>query len=193
MTRRDVDAEALRLVDQQRLDGAVQALDQRVGDPLVHERARRGRALLAGEAERGVGERGDDVVEVGVGVDDHAVLAAHLGHDALEVPLAGRELGGGLEDLEPDRAGAGERDRVHAGVRDERRADVALAGQEASAPAGTPAAWSASTIASAQAGDCSAGLSTTPLPVARPAATMPAGIASGKFHGPMTATTPRAA
>ena len=90
--RRDVDAEALRLVDQQRVDGAVQALEQRVGDPLVHEHAARGRALLAREAERRVGERGDGVVEVGVGVDDHAVLAAHLGHDALEVALAGGEL-----------------------------------------------------------------------------------------------------
>ena len=39
-------------------------------------------------------ERGDDVVEIGVGVDDHAVLAAHLGHDALEAALAGGELGG---------------------------------------------------------------------------------------------------
>ena len=90
--RRHVDAEALRLVDQQRLDRAVQALEQAVGDPLVHERAARGAALLAREAERRVGERGDGVVEVGVGVDDHAVLAAHLGDDALEVALAGREL-----------------------------------------------------------------------------------------------------
>ena len=42
--RRDVDAEALRLVDEQRLDGAVQALEQRVGD---RARARaRGAAAL---------------------------------------------------------------------------------------------------------------------------------------------------
>src|SRR3954452_18552419 len=46
----------------------------------------------AGGAEGGVGERGDAFVQVGVGVDDHAVLAAHLGHDALEVALAGGEL-----------------------------------------------------------------------------------------------------
>src|SRR4051794_1320751 len=56
--RRHVDAEPLRLVDQQLLDGAVQALEQGLGDPLVDERARRGAALLAGEAERGVGEGG---------------------------------------------------------------------------------------------------------------------------------------
>ena len=46
-----------------------------------------------------VGERGDGVVEVGVGVDDHAVLAAHLGHDALEVALAGGQLRSRAEDL----------------------------------------------------------------------------------------------
>jgi hypothetical protein len=66
-------------------------------------------------------------------------------------------------------------------------------GSSDSASRGTPPACSASTTASAQAGDCSAGLSTTPLPVASPAATMPAAIASGKFHGATTATTPRAA
>ena len=123
---RDIDAEALRLVDQQLVDGAVQALDQRVLHSVVDERAGGGRALLAREAERAVDEGGDDVVEVGVGVHDHAVLAAHLGHHALEVALAGGELGGRLEDAEADGAGAGERDRVDARVRDERRTDVAF-------------------------------------------------------------------
>ena len=33
---------------------------------------------------------GDDLVEVGVAVDDDAVLAAHLGDDALELALTGR-------------------------------------------------------------------------------------------------------
>ena len=72
---------------------------------------------------------------------------------------------------------------MDARVGDQRRAHVALAREQVERAGGTPAAWNASTIASAQPGDCSAGLSTTPLPVARPAATMPAGIASGKFHG----------
>ena len=75
---------------------------------------------------------------------------------------------------------------------DERRAHVALAGQQARAPrAGTPPARSASTSREAIAGDCSAGLSTTALPVTSAAAVMPQGIASGKFQGEMTATTPR--
>ena len=40
-------------------------------------------------------------------------------------------------------------------------------------------------------GVCSAGLKTTALPVTSAAATMPGGIASGKFHGAITTPTPR--
>ncbi len=87
---RDVDAEGVGLADDEHLDGAGDALEQRVGDRLVDEHARGRRALLAGVDERARHDRRHDVVEVGVGVDDHAVLAAHLGHDALEVALAGR-------------------------------------------------------------------------------------------------------
>ena len=43
----------------------------------------------------------------------------------------------------------------------------------------------------AHPGDCSAGFSTTAFPVASAADVMPQGIASGKFHGETTATTPR--
>ena len=99
-------------------------------DRLVAEHARGGRALLAGEVEGGVDERGHDLVEVGVGVDDDRVLAAHLGHHALEVALAVGHLGGGADDLEPDLVRAGEGDRVHARVLDQRGADVALARQQ---------------------------------------------------------------
>ena len=66
-------------------------------------------------------------------------------------------------------------------------------GSSASASGGTPASRSARTTMSPQPGACSAGLSTTALPVARPAAVMPMGIAIGKFQGEMTATTPRGA
>ncbi len=59
------------------------------------------------------------------------------------------------------------------------------------AEAGTPAARSAWTRMSAQPGDCSAGLSTTALPVASAPAVIPQGMASGKFHGEITAATPR--
>ena len=45
----------------------------------------------------------------------------------------------------------------------------------------------------ALAGDCSAGFRTAALPAASAAAVMPQGIASGKFHGEITAATPRGA
>ena len=93
-------------------------------------RARR-RALLAGVAEGRGDDRRDRVVEVGVGVDDDAVLAAHLGDHPLDVVLALRRLGGGADDLEPDRARAGERDQVHARVAHQRRAGLAEPGQQA--------------------------------------------------------------
>ncbi len=64
-------------------------------------------------------------------------------------------------------------------------------GRSDSASGGSPAAWSASTSASALAGDCSAGFSTTALPAASAAAVIPQGIASGKFQGAITAATPR--
>ena len=41
-----------------------------------------------GVAERRVHDRRDGLVEVGVRIHDHAVLPAHLGHDALHVRLA---------------------------------------------------------------------------------------------------------
>ena len=58
--------------------------------------------------------------------------------------------------------------------------------------AGVPADALALLPGYGDAGDCSAGFSTTPLPAASPAATIPVGIASGKFHGAITAQTPRA-
>ena len=43
------------------------------------------------------------------------------------------------------------------------------------------------------AGVCSAGLKQTALPAASAAVTIPVGMARGKFHGAMTAATPRTA
>ena len=55
---------------------------------------------------------------------------------------------------------------------------------------GTPAAQQASATTSAQRGVSGAGLNTTALPAARAASVPPAGMATGKFHGGITATTP---
>ena len=59
-------------------------------------------------------------------------------------------------------------------------------------PLGTPASIRMSKKRAAMTGDCSAGFITTAFPVTRAAAVMPQRIASGKFHGAITAATPRA-
>ena len=96
----------------------------------MRQHARRRRALLPRVAEGRRRDRGHRLVQVGVGIDDHAVLPAHLGHDALHVQLLGRRLRRGADDREPDRARAGEGDRVDARVAHQRLARVAEPGQE---------------------------------------------------------------
>ena len=58
---------------------------------------------------------------------------------------------------------------------------------------GTPAAQHASATISAHRGVSGEGLKTTALPAASAAQTPPVGIATGKFHGGTTATTPSGA
>src|SRR4051794_9917128 len=78
------------------------ALDEAVGD-LAHDvDALDTRAGLAGVGEAAPDRAGHGVVEVGVGADDHRVLAAELEHRALQ--LAGADLADRAPDL--DRAGA---------------------------------------------------------------------------------------
>ena len=60
-------------------------------------------------------------------------------------------------------------------------------GRSCNASSGTPAARRSSTSGARRPGICSAGLSTTGLPITSAPATMPHGIASGKFHGAITA------
>ncbi len=57
-------------------------------------------------------------------------------------------------------------------------------------PSGTPASAISSASLSAVSGVCSAGLSTTQLPVARAGPSFHAAISSGKFHGMIWPTTP---
>jgi hypothetical protein len=131
---------------EQRAHVARQALEQGLGDRLVREHARGRRALLPGVDEGRVDHRGHDVVEVGVRVDDHAVLAAHLGDDALEMALAGRTFAALSMMLSPTAP-----DPVNAIVATSRCSTSAAPtspspGSSASAPAGTPASRSARTI-----------------------------------------------
>ena len=84
-------AHVARMADAQLAGGADEPLD----DLVVHAPRPRSAATHAehfwpGVAERRVHRRGDRLVEVGVGVDDDRVLAAHLGDDPLDVALARR-------------------------------------------------------------------------------------------------------
>ena len=146
-----------------------------VEDALVDQDPRCRGAFLSREGKRRIEHGGHHIVEVGVGVDDHAVLAAHLGDDALDVPLARRELRRATEDLETNGRRAGEGDCVDARMPDERRADLAFAGEQSEHAVREARRSSASWNASAHAGDCSAGLRQTPLPAASAAAVMPVG------------------
>ena len=64
-------------------------------------------------------------------------------------------------------------------------------GRKCSTSRGTPACQRMSQSTLAIPGVCSAGFTTAVLPVTSAAAAMPQQIASGKFHGLMTAATPR--
>jgi hypothetical protein len=128
--RPDLGAERVGRADLQDVDGARQALEQLVGDRLVDQDAGGCRALLARVVEGRADDGGDRVVEVGVAVDDHAVLAAHLDDGALELLLAGDDVARGADDLQADRPRAGERDRRHAWVAHQRGAGLAVALQQ---------------------------------------------------------------
>ena len=82
--------------DRHELGRAGEPLGERVVDVVDDDDPRRGGALLARVAERALHDRGHRVVEVGVGVDDDRVLAAHLGDDPLHVALPAADVGGAL-------------------------------------------------------------------------------------------------
>ena len=63
------------------------------------------------------------LVEIGAGVDDRGVLAAHLADDLLHVGLIVRGDAGGLQDVEAHRHRSGERDDRGPHVADQRRTD----------------------------------------------------------------------
>ena len=129
-------------------------------------------------------------VEIGVVVDDDGVLAAHLADDALHMVLPGPMRGGFADDRQAD-------------PREPVKAIKRTCGERQCAPISPPPGsnWPAarqsgrlkriSISLAAMTGDCSAGFITTVLPVTSAAAVMPVRIASGKFHGAMTAATPR--
>ena len=108
-----------------------QFLEELVVDALVDDGARAGRALLALEAESGRGYAFDGGVDIGVGIDDDGVFAAHFEDGALDPELARLLLRGALVDVQSDFARAGESDVANLRMRHQRIAEArAAAGAE---------------------------------------------------------------
>src|SRR5215204_7440623 len=72
--------------------------------------ARAGRTFLPLKAEGGGDDTGRGLVNIHAGIDDDGVLAAHLGHDALDPALTSLMPGGALVDAQADllRTGKGD-------------------------------------------------------------------------------------
>jgi len=121
-----------------------------------------------------------------------AFLPAHLGDDALDVRLAVGRVGGALDDVQTDRAGAGEGDHVHAWVLDQRGAGVAEAGHEREHAVGQAVGVQRLPDVMRRQRRLLGRLEDDRVSGGEPrGGQSPSGIASGKFQGAITATTPR--
>src|ERR1700694_3434842 len=98
------------IADGNALDAGFQFLEELVVDALVDDGARAGRALLALEAESCGGYAFDGGVDIGVGIDDNGVFAAHFEDGALDPKLAWLLIRRGLVDVQSNLARAGESD-----------------------------------------------------------------------------------
>ena len=189
----DSDAGRFGIADAQTRGRCHQAFDDAIVVFVEHDQARERGTFLALITERGINRIDDRFVEVGIGIDDDGVLAAHLADDAFEFALPGPGFAGALPDSQSNFARAGEGDHVDILVIDQVRADDAspCPGRKLSTPGGTPASSNISINIAPQTADCSAGFIITVLPVTSAAETMPQRIAMGKFQGAMTRATPR--
>ena len=182
-----------RIADHQGAGRFDQPPEKGVVDGLQHDRAAARRALLAAVAEGRLPHAQHGLVQVGRLVDDDRVLAAHLADDLLHERLAfGRRLAGGAEDAQPDLLRAGEGDQRHARVANQRSPTSRPApGRKWSTSGGTPAEPEDLAHRRAMRRVWLDGLTMAVLPATRAAAVMPVQMARGKFHGLMTAATPR--
>ena len=122
------------IADRDLLYPRLQRLHEAVVDALVDDDARAGRALLSAETERRLRGAFDGSVEVGVGIDHHGVLAAHLENGALDPDLAGLLRGCGLVDVQADFLRSGEGDVARLGMRDDGVAEARCRARDSSSP-----------------------------------------------------------
>src|SRR5207248_1360380 len=74
--------------------------------------SRTGRTFLSLITECGVNRVDDCLVDIGIGVDDDSVFAAHLTNDPLQLALTFARFAGALPTLQPYFARSGERDKI---------------------------------------------------------------------------------
>src|SRR5208282_2235013 len=120
-------------------DPRFQLFEKFVVNPLIDDGARAGRALLALEAERGLGDALNGGVDIGVRVDDDGVLATHFQNRALDPDLAGSLRGRGFIDVQSYFARPSEGDVASLGMRHDGVAKAgARPGQEVNTASGRP-------------------------------------------------------
>ena len=89
----DGDARLFRIADAQAGRGGEQSLHDAIVIFLEHDEARERGTFLALISEGGINRIDDRFVEIGIGIDDDGVLAAHFANDALQFALARRAFG----------------------------------------------------------------------------------------------------
>ena len=87
--RADHDARFFRIADAQTGCRRNQTLQHAVIILLEQNQTRERRALLSLITERGINRIIDRLANIGIGIHDHCVLAAHLANDTLEFALTG--------------------------------------------------------------------------------------------------------
>jgi hypothetical protein len=104
-------------------DPGLEFLEERVVYLLVHDGSRAGRAFLPLVAECGNGDTLDSFVQVGIGIHDNRVLAAHLCDHALDPALSFLMPGRQFVDTQPHIARSGESDEASLGMLHQQVAD----------------------------------------------------------------------
>src|SRR5713101_4377265 len=97
--RPDRDARLFRIADAQTRRRGKQSLHHAAIGFLEQDETRTGRTFLALIAERGINRIDDRFIEIGIGIDDDGVFAAHFANDALELALTGSRDPGAFPDF----------------------------------------------------------------------------------------------
>src|SRR5579862_7640743 len=107
------------IADLDLLDAGLQLREELVVNALVNDGARAGRALLSLKSEGRLRDAFDGRIDVGIGVNDDGVFAAHFEDGALDPYLARGLRGGDFVDVQSDFARSGEGDVTRLGMRDD--------------------------------------------------------------------------